>query len=183
MTLALERVFITRGTRQVLAGVGLQLRAGEVVGLLGANGAGKSSLLGVLAGDLPVQSGTASLDGRALKSVPWREQSRRRAVLTQQPGLQFDLGVADLVAMGAYPFPELTAGAVAALVRQALTCTDMLEQADRRYPDLSGGEQQRVHFARALVQVRAGAQPGVARYLLLDEPTASLDPAHQQRLL
>ncbi len=183
MTFALDRIVLERGPRRVLDGVSLTLEAGEVVGLLGANGAGKSSLLGVLAGDLAVQSGAVMLDAQPLARVSVAQQARRRAVLAQQPGLQFDLSVSEVVAMGAYPFAELSPQVVAQLVQQALRRLDMLSEADRRYPDLSGGEQQRVHYARTLVQARAGAQPGVARYMLLDEPTAYQDPAHQQLVL
>lgn len=183
MTFALDRIVLERGSRRALDGVSLTLDAGEVVGLLGANGAGKSSLLGVLAGDLSVQSGVVTLDAQPLAQVPVARQARRRSVLLQQPGLQFDLSVGEVVAMGAYPFAELSPRVVAQRVQEALLSIDMQMTADRRYLDLSGGQQQRVHFARTLVQARAGAAPGETRYMLLDEPTAYQDPAQQQLLL
>lgn len=188
MTFALDHLVLERGAQRVLDGVCLALAPGEVVGLLGANGAGKSSLISVLAGDLSGQSGAVLLEGQPLAHVPVGEQARRRAVLLQQPGLQFDLSVGDVVAMGAYPFAELSPRRVADLVLEALHDIDMPVAVDRRYLDLSGGEQQRVHLARILVQARAGVQSvagkqGVPRYVLLDEPTAYQDPAHQQRVL
>ncbi|KAG0935107.1 hypothetical protein G6F31_015982 [Rhizopus arrhizus] len=149
----------------------------------GLRGIDLQTLLGALASELPPASGPARLDGAALAAMPHREQARRRAVLPQKPGLTFDLDVREVVAMGAYPFPELPPGQVDALVTQALELADVAHLGGRRYPELSGGEQQRVQFARVLVQCHAARAPGEARYLLLDEPTASLDPKHQGDLL
>ena len=108
--------------------------------------------------------------------------ARRRAV-RRRNRLGFDLGVAEVVAMGAYPFPELPPAAVEALVDRTLALADATHLRARRYPELSGGEQQRVQFARVLTQCLAARAEGEARYLLLDEPTASLDPRHQGELL
>jgi len=188
---ALEAVDVNlkRQRRDVLKGASLCLRPGEVVCLLGANGAGKSSFLSVLAGELqparPDKGDCAvALNGRPLSALSVAQQARHRAVLPQIPGLAFDLRVDEVVAMGAYPYPELAAHDVDALAGRALRLAGIAELGERRYPQLSGGEQQRVQFARALAQVLAGRQadPG-GRYLLLDEPTSSLDPLHQQELL
>lgn len=181
--LAAENLTLSRGGSRILDRVSLALRPGEVVGLLGANGAGKSSLLAALSCELPPDGGRVRLDGTSLARLPQRLQARRRAVLPQKPGLSFDLDVRDVVAMGAYPFPELPPAAVDALVEQALRRADAGHLRARRYPELSGGEQQRVQFARVLAQCEAARVPGEARYLLLDEPTASLDPRHQGELL
>ena len=84
---------------------------------------------------------------------------------------------------GRLPFPELPPAAVEALVDRTLALADATHLRARRYPELSGGEQQRVQFARVLTQCLAARAEGEARYLLLDEPTASLDPRHQGELL
>jgi iron complex transport system ATP-binding protein len=179
---------VSRGGRPVLRDATLVLRPGEVVSLLGANGAGKSTLMSVLAGELHVpprsDSGLPFLNGKPLGALKAGEQARLRAILPQRSGLAFDLEVSEVVAMGAYPFPELAAGQVQALISQALARADVAGLAHRRYLELSGGEQQRVHFARVMLQLLAGqAGDNESRYLLLDEPTASLDPLHQQGLL
>lgn len=181
--LAAENLTLARGGKRILDRVSLAIPAGEVVGLLGSNGAGKSTLLGALSAELAADSGSLTLDGRPLGAMRPREQARKRAVLPQKPGLTFDLGVREVVAMGAYPFPELSPDAVDELARQALAWADAGHLDGCRYPQLSGGEQQRVQFARALVQCRAARAEGEARYLLLDEPTASLDPKHQAELM
>lgn len=181
--LAAENVTLARNGARILDQVSLGIQPGEVVGLLGSNGAGKSTLLAALSAELAADGGSLTLDGRSLAAMAPREQARKRAVLPQKPGLTFDLGVREVVAMGAYPFPELSPAQVDELARQALDWADARHLDGRRYPELSGGEQQRVQFARVLVQCGAGRAPGEARYLLLDEPTASLDPKHQTDLM
>ncbi|SAI20664.1 hemin importer ATP-binding subunit [Bordetella ansorpii] len=183
MTLQADNIAVTRGAAAVLTGVSLSIRPGSVLGLLGANGAGKSTLLATLAGELRPNSGRVLLDGADVLAVPARKQARRRAVLPQKPSLTFDLGVRDVVSMGAYPFPELSPDVVDGLIGAALAQAGVAHLAARRYPELSGGEQQRVQFARVLAQCRAAAQEGVPPYLLLDEPISSLDPKHQIELL
>lgn len=171
-----------RGRRVVLRGVSVDVCPGEVLGVLGANGAGKTTLLASLAGELAA-AGTVQLDGRPLAQWSTRALARRRAVLPQSPALAFDLGVDEVVRMGAYPFPELAPAALSDLAGQALALTDAGHLGGRRYARLSGGEQQRVQFARVVVQLLACRGAGEYRALLLDEPTASLDPRHQIALL
>jgi iron complex transport system ATP-binding protein len=151
--------------------------------VLGANGAGKSTLLSVLAGELPAASGRIEIDGVSLHEMTPPILARLRTVLPQSSTLSFDLAVTDVVAMGAYPFPEAKPAAVAATVDRALVLADAAHLRGRRYLHLSGGEQQRVQFARAVVQCLVMHRPGAIHFLLLDEPTASLDPRHQQGLM
>ena len=183
MSLAASQLVLARGGRDILSDLSLEIAPGTVTALLGANGAGKSTLLGALAGELAPRAGRLSLDGVDLRDLGVRRQARLRAVLPQKPGLGFDLPVSEVVAMGAYPFPELAPAEVDALVVQALALAGMAEHATRRYLALSGGEQQRVQFARVLAQCRAGRRAGQTRYLLLDEPISNLDPRHQGELL
>lgn len=172
-----------RGSRLVLHQISIRLQAGQVLGVLGANGAGKSTLLSLLAGELRPTSGQVQLDGRALHQWPASALARRRAVLPQTPALRFDLSVDEVVRMGAYPFPELAPHALHILATEALDSVQACHLAGRRYARLSGGEQQRVQFARVLVQLLACQTEGEYRAVLLDEPTSSLDPRHQIGLL
>lgn len=162
--------------RPIIADVDLTARAGEVVALVGPNGAGKSTLLAVLAGDREPQAGTATLDGRPLREWTGREMAMRRGVLLQQVTLTFPFTVLQVVQMGRSPWVGTAAededdDAVAA----ALADTDTAGLATRLFNTLSGGERARAALARVLAQ-RAGA-------LLLDEPTAALDIAHQEQVL
>lgn len=176
-----------RGTRTIIDTISMTLSPGEVLGVMGANGAGKSTLLallsGELAGDFSLSSGSIKFDGIELAQLTPQELARRRAVLPQAPTLSFDLDVSAVVAVGAYPFPEATPHEVSSAIIEVLDLVDAAHLRQRRYLHLSGGEQQRVHFARVLLQVLMRRPANEARYLFLDEPTASLDPRHQQQLM
>ncbi|CAM5546944.1 heme ABC transporter ATP-binding protein [Eoetvoesiella caeni] len=182
-------ISVYRRQRPVLRRTSLHIRAGEVVSLLGANGAGKSTFLSVLAAELKLDPALHGedpvlLNGQNLSGLSPAQQARSRAVLPQKPGLAFDLQVSEVAAMGAYPFAALPASEVDGLVEQSLEKAGIPHLGQRRYLELSGGEQQRVQFARVLVQILAQRQSDpLGRYMLLDEPTASLDPLHQQGLL
>lgn len=183
MSLRTIDLSLSRNKNRILSGVSLNIEPGRVIGLLGANGAGKSTLLAALAGELQADAGCIELDDKPLTSLPPRHQARQRAVLPQKPSLSFDLSVHEVVGMGTYPFPELDPVEVDELIEAALALAGVPHLTQRRYPDLSGGEQQRVQFARVLTQCQAQRDPTISRYLLLDEPIASLDPKHQIELL
>lgn len=174
-----ENLEVRRGARCVLQGVDLQLRAGEIFGVLGPNGAGKSTLLGALSGELAVNAGRVLLAGRPLHEWPSRERAQRLAVLPQQSSLSFGFRVEEVVGMGRLPHDEGRAADLL-IVEQALAAADASHLEGRSYLSLSGGERQRVHLARVLAQLWPGAE---GRVLLLDEPTAALDPLHQHSTL
>ena len=193
-------IAVQRGERQILSDIDLSLPAGQVIGVLGANGAGKSTLLAALAGELSPSAGRITLNGRPLSAWPAAELASCRAVLPQSPSLQFDLPVATVIGMGAYPHARHsrtgahptnrhdTAQAAMAedqrILQRVLVLADVQDLYERRYRRLSGGEQQRVHLARVLYQLLLARQGhNEYRVLMLDEPTASLDPRHQLHLL
>ena len=180
--LALRNIHVRRNGRDLLAGVDLDVRAGQVTAVLGPNGAGKSTLLSVAAGTLRPDSGTALLEGRALAGLRPLELARRRAVLPQRENLEFAFTVEQVVAMGRIAFardgnPALDREAVAL----ALEAVDMQRLAASPYTRLSGGERQRAQLARVLAQLHhAGGPQGL---LLLDEPSSALDLSHQRQLV
>ncbi len=193
-------IAVQRGERQILSDIDLSLPAGQVIGVLGANGAGKSTLLAALAGELSPSVGSITLNGRPLSAWPAAELASCRAVLPQSPSLQFDLPVATVIGMGAYPHARHTRtgaprtdsrdtaqAAIAEdqrILQRVLALADVQDLYERRYRRLSGGEQQRVHLARVLYQLLLARQGhDEYRVLMLDEPTASLDPRHQLHLL
>ena len=181
-----DDIGITYGRAEVLRGVSLAVAPGEVVAVLGPNGAGKSTLLAVLAGTLRPHRGEAVLEGRALAGWTPRALALRRAVLPQHSELAFGFDVLEVVLLGRSPH----AGTASrredlAIAETCLAEAEVAQLAGRDYTTLSGGERQRVQLARVLAQVGflQAAGPAAARYLLLDEPTASLDPAHQHATL
>lgn len=174
-----ERLAVRRGPCTVLQGVDLELRPGEVFGVLGPNGAGKSTLLGALSGELAPAQGRVLLDGRELAAWSGAERAQRLAVLPQSSTLNFAFRVEEVVALGRLPHASgwQRDGEI---VAAALVAADAVHLAGRSYLALSGGERQRVHLARVLAQLWPGA---AGQVLLLDEPTAMLDPLHQHTIL
>lgn len=168
-----------RGGCQILAGIDFQLQAGEVLAVLGTNGAGKSTLLATLSGELAYPQGTVQLAGRPLASWPASERARRLAVLPQSSSLAFAFSVAEVVLLGRLPHAT-GYGEDQRIVAEVMQATDIGHLHQRSYLALSGGERQRVHLARVLAQIWEAAEPAC---LLLDEPTASLDLAHQRLIL
>ncbi len=182
----LDAVTVVRGGRAIVDGVSLAAHAGEVLAILGENGAGKSTLVRLMAGDFAPDRGVVRLHGRPLGDWSALEQARRRAVLPQHPSVAFGFTALDLVLLGRSPFDGGRPGARDhAIARDAMRRTDALAFASRRHATLSGGERARVMLARAFAQVLDDdAEPDAPtverpRALLLDEPSAALDVAHQ----
>jgi len=172
----LESVAVRRGGRTILGPLDLSLAAGEFVGVVGPNGAGKSTLLRVLAGSERPQAGTGTLLGESLPLSRSAAHAvrRRLAYLPQRhetnPELPFT--VRDVVEFGQAGLPA--AEQTTAAVDEALRVMELDEFGKRLYHELSGGEQQKVQLARLWVRQ--------AELLLLDEPTAGLDPDRCERL-
>jgi iron complex transport system ATP-binding protein len=168
------------GSKTILDDVSGAFEPGRTVALVGPNGAGKSTLLRVLAGEIAPQSGQVRLHRRALTAYSPRALALNRAVLSQHVNVAFPFSVADIVRMGVADRGGAKGGA---LVEATLDEVGLHGFAHRDITTLSGGEQQRVHFARALVQLAGGREAGGPGILLLDEPTASLDLRHQLAVL
>lgn len=180
--LAAHGVHLERGGRGVLHNVNLCAKPGRVLVLAGPNGAGKSSLLAAFAGLLAPSIGKITLGGRPLSNWPSVELARRRAMLSQKQQLGFPFRVDEVVLLGRSPHADRRSGAEdRRIVEAALRAMHAWDLRSRRYPQLSGGEQQRVQLARVLAQLW-DADPSQA-WLLLDEPEAGLDIAHQHFVL
>lgn len=163
--------------QQILRGVDFAAGDGQVVGICGANGVGKSTMLRVLAGFLPAEAGQVTLLGRPLQEIPLKQRARQFAFMHQETTLNFDFTVREVVEMGRFPYRAAMAAPGAAdreVVDQALGRTGCLDIAGQHFLSLSGGERQRVLLARTMAQQ--------APLWLLDEPTASLDVSFSQRL-
>jgi iron complex transport system ATP-binding protein len=170
-------VTVTVAGKSLLHGVDLSLAPGRVVGVVGPNGAGKSTLLKAMTGERAMAAGEVELDGRPLKQWAIGDLARRRAVLAQSTEVVFPFLVSEIVSLAMRP--NLTAAEQHQFAQRALAAVDMSSMADRIYGTLSGGEKQRVQLARVLAQVWTRG----CTYLMLDEPTNSLDLSHQLLIL
>jgi len=173
MELRFDNLSLTLRGRPVLRGVSGALNGGDVTVILGANGAGKSTLLACLAGLRAPDTGAVRLGDKAMSALPPLERARLIGLLPQHADVHWNLNVRTLVALGRLPHRgrwKLGPDDESA-IDHAMAATDCMHLAARKAQRLSGGEQARVLLARVLA--------GEPRWILADEPFASLDPAHQ----
>ncbi len=178
MRLDVENIVWGADGRKILRGVSLEVGSGEVVGLIGPNGSGKTSLLRCVYKVLKPQAGLISLGEEDVLRSSVRRMARRTAVVPQETPGEFDFAVREIAAMGRSPHKGLFERETAEdreIVDDSLSRVGMLPFAERQFSTLSGGEKQKVLVARALAQK--------ARLLVLDEPTNHLDVGHQLEVL
>ena len=173
MWLELSTVDVALGGRTIVRGASATVSAGELVVIVGPNGAGKTTLIRAIAGLVPTSGGTVRCFGLDPMAADRRAIAADLAYLPQQYALAFPFRVEDVVLLGRYARQKglgLASADDLAAARAAMAACDVAELAERRFDELSGGEARRVILAQAMCQG--------ARCLLLDEPTAGLDPAH-----
>ena len=195
--LSANNITIQRGNRTILRDLTLRIAPGQIVALLGRNGAGKSTLLKAMSGEFhatprnsEVQlNGVISLNDTPLHSMHTKALAQARAVLQQSVQFSFPFTAMEIVLLGRYPHRAESGGDSwedRAIAMECLALAGAASLVERNVITLSGGELARVQFARVLAQLRPSDATDTApspRYLLLDEPTAALDLAHQHHLL
>ncbi|MGH9880238.1 MAG: ABC transporter ATP-binding protein [Pyrinomonadaceae bacterium] len=167
-------------SRVAVSEVSLKVQPGEIIAVIGPNGAGKSTLLRTLNGGLRPASGAVVLDEKPLREYSRRFIARRIAVVAQEADVRFPVTVLEFVLGGRYAWAGSAAWGWESrhdleYAHNALRETDLEQLSGRFLNELSGGERQRAVLARALATG--------AGHLLLDEPTANLDLAHQATIL
>ncbi len=178
----IDDVGVTKNGYSILRSISAEFKSGEVVAIMGSNGAGKSTLLKVLAGVSRNFSGATQINGRSIRYYSPEELARVRGVLSQQIALEFPMKVIEVVLLGRFPYRNvISREGNLKIVRDCLDQVGMSSFSDRSITTLSGGEKQRVHLARVLAQLRDNSDE--CKFLLLDEPLASLDIGQQYKLL
>jgi iron complex transport system ATP-binding protein len=160
--------------QRALHDVSIEIAAGSFTAIIGPNGSGKSTLIRVLLGAIAPENGEVLFDGRPIADYSRTDLARRIGAVTQIEEMPFPVSVRELVATGRYAHIgawRAEGEADRAAVTRALDRCDIAQLADRSIAQVSGGERQRARIARALAQ-----EPET---LVLDEPTAALDIAHE----
>ncbi|MGI8787314.1 MAG: ABC transporter ATP-binding protein [Pyrinomonadaceae bacterium] len=172
--LEVQNISINYGVCAVVQNVSFALEAGKIIAVLGANGAGKTTILKSLNGNLPTTSGVIFLDGKNLNDYSRREIAQKITVIAQETETKFPVSVLEFVLSGRFAHGAAFGWESETDLQIALECLricDLENYANRLMNQLSGGERQRAVLARALA-----TEAGI---FLLDEPTANLDLAHQ----
>ncbi|WLS05913.1 ABC transporter ATP-binding protein [Shinella oryzae] len=178
MSIRAENLIWKVGAKTIVDDVSLIAKPGEMLGLLGPNGSGKTSLLRLLAGLKRPFSGQVTLDGQNISRIRRRAIAQRVAFIEQHATTNANLKVVDVVKLGRFPHRSMFSGWTSdddAAVNKALDRTELTAKRNDTWQSLSGGEKQRAHLARALAQS--------PKELILDEPTNHLDVHHQISLL
>ena len=169
MILSYDSIRVRLGSKQILESVSLSTQSGKLVGIVGPNGCGKSTLVKTTFGAVPRQGGRITLDGEPVEHFSPRKLASILGYVGQDSSCAFDFSVSDVVSMGLYARGDAKNGKQ--IVRDAMEELGVAALADRNIQSLSGGERKMVFIARAIAQ---GAQT-----LILDEPTNHLDIRHQ----
>jgi len=180
MSYRLKQVSFAIGSKYIVKDLEFSFKAGNLVSIIGPNGAGKTTLLKLMSGELKPSGGEIFLNDLAFSELSLKERANKRAVMTQSSSVVFDFLVEEILEMG------WVQGSSDDFVK---ACSDVVnscgldELMGRKFNTLSGGEQQRVQFARALLQVGGLSKTADDRFLLLDEPTSNMDVAYELNLL
>jgi iron complex transport system ATP-binding protein len=178
-----ENIHYSIGKKLILNGISATFNPGEFNMILGPNGSGKSTFLKIFSGEINKYDGSVFYGDQKIASLKKEELAKHRAVMSQQPELSFPLMVEEVVMMGRYPhFTFAPNKKDESICSQVMERMNLLSFKERNYLTLSGGEKQRVQYARVLAQIWEKPTEGY-RYLFLDEPLTSLDINYQQEFL
>jgi len=171
------------GDKYLVQPMSLGIEPGSLHLIIGANGAGKSTLIKLLSGQLTPSSGSVLYAGKSIADLSFSQLACVRAVLSQSLEFSFPMKVNEVVMIGRYPhFTGSPKAKDIEACANAMEYFNVSSMANRDYATLSGGEKQRVHFARVLAQIWYPAENGY-RYLFLDEPLTFLDVHYQHQFM
>ncbi|MBK22227.1 MAG: heme ABC transporter ATP-binding protein [Flavobacteriales bacterium] len=181
-----KNISFDAGEKKILKKVSSNFENGKVTAILGPNGAGKSTLVKCIAGTITPKTGDIEFNGKNIKSISLENFACKRSYLNQQFNLSVGYTVRDIVSIGRFPhYKVYPSKKDDEIITSAMKLLDVISLSDRTTNTLSGGELQRVHFARTLAQIwpDSSEEQAEKKLLILDEPVNNLDPQYQHSIL
>ena len=186
MGINIDSINVTLKGKEIINDISFIINCGEVLSIIGPNGSGKSTLMKAIVGDIIPSKGSIKYTGRNLTNISIKELANIRSVMSQSPSILYDFSVMEIIEMGWFNnrINSNSENFISTLNKILLDC-DLLDLIERKFNNLSGGEQRRVHFARTLVQLYddKNSPDSKERYMFFDEPTANLDIAYEVNML
>ncbi|MCG2587989.1 heme ABC transporter ATP-binding protein [Rhodohalobacter sulfatireducens] len=179
-----KNITVQIGDKKLVRDVSMNITPGKFSVILGKNGAGKSTFLKTLTGDMKKTSGEIFVEGRRLESIQYQHLAQKRAVMMQNATLAFSFTALEVVLMGRTPHTHgFETPRDQKISRECMKQVGVDHLMDRSFPTLSGGEKQRVQFARMLAQLWDRIEENSSCCLMLDEPLSSLDLSNQHTIM
>ena len=184
MSVAFKNISLSYKEKVILEDISFCISRGELLGIVGPNGSGKTTLMKLVAGDFMPSKGVIKYDDTDLKRVSLLERAKYRSVMSQSQNIIFDFTVREIIQMGVIGGYGLNnEKEVAKKIQHIIKLLDIEKLFFRSIQTLSGGEQQLVHFARALIQIWEMSHYETSKYIFLDEPTSNLDLKQEVKIL
>ncbi len=184
MSIIVNSAFYSVRDFEIVKDISIEIMPGELLTVLGPNGSGKSTLLKLISGDIIPTKGEIFIDSEPLKTISIKRRALKRSVMSQSQQIMYDFSVEDIIKMGW--FDDLKNKGKLNFINILEDISSVCEIShllNRSINNLSGGEQRRVHFARALIQLKNDLNNQDNKYMLLDEPTANLDISYELNLI
>ncbi|RBQ31595.1 hypothetical protein CRU92_05115 [Arcobacter sp. FW59] len=166
--------------RDILNDINLEIKTDTFLSIVGPNGCGKSTLIKSINRNLDIQSGTITLNDKNIEDFSDKELALKRSVLNQAFFFPYNFKAIEIVEMGLYAY-ELNIKEKKEILEYIVSKLNLEPLKDKNYSNLSGGEKQKIQFARVIVQLYASREK--EKYLFLDEPTLNLDIFYQYKIL
>ena len=182
MSIVVNSAFYSVKEFEIVKDISIEIMPGELLTVLGPNGSGKSTLLKLISGDIAPTKGEIFIDSEPLKTISIKRRAIKRSVMSQSQQIMYDFSVKDIIRMGWLNDLKNKSNFLNILKDVSSECK-ISHLLNRSINNLSGGEQRRVHFARALIQLKNDLNNQDNKYMLLDEPTANLDISYELNLI
>ena len=179
MSVKIENISFEINNKKILNNISFEIQKGEILTFLGPNGSGKSTIIDILSGTKKKNKGKIFFDNTEIEKINIKTQALIRSTMAQSQQIFYDFSVKEIIELGWIQYEKKKFQDSLTKVSKECGISNLL---DENFNNLSGGEQQRIHFARTLIQLYNNYKDK-NRYFFLDEPTANLDITHEINLI